>query len=467
MKRSIFMALAVALGCLVATPPALAALVARYTFDDADVIGTSVIDVVGGHNGFLIGSNAETGVPGVLGEALRLPNDDGNSFVRIPASVNPAPSGNSPRTFTTWFSQEAIGSENKIFGYGLNGPRAFEISLEGGGIRLRYGVGNVTWTTPLDFVGADAGFHHLAVRVPDGAFDYLDVDVFVNGIELSGVPTGGNPGGTFLNTGGGATTELFIGTTPIFDRSGDYIGLVDDFRIYDHALSDAEICALGCGSGEPDSLVLEVDPLTGAAAIRNPTDAAINFDYYEITSGQASIADASWIALEDQANAEFPSGGGTGNGWERFGSGTAQRIAEARLIGSSEVGVDDWVGLGPVLDPTKPQDLEFTYRDGDFFRTGEVEYVASNGVEGDYNRDGVVDILDYTLWRDNLNKTLVLPNDATPGVISGSDYAAWKANFGVAGSASLATQATPEPGAGFLALVAMAPWLGRRRLRRG
>ncbi|HVT26955.1 MAG TPA: SUMF1/EgtB/PvdO family nonheme iron enzyme [Lacipirellulaceae bacterium] len=71
------------------------------------------------------------------------------------------------------------------------------------------------------------------------------------------------------------------------------------------------------------------------------------------------------------------------------------------------------------------------------------------GVPGDYNADNVVDAADYILWRENLNQSVTLPNDSTPGNVAQADYDVWRSHFGQAspgsGSGSLLTSAVPEP----------------------
>ncbi len=61
---------------------------------------------------------------------------------------------------------------------------------------------------------------------------------------------------------------------------------------------------------------------------------------------------------------------------------------------------------------------------------------AAAGLPGDYNNDGLVNLADYTVWRDNLGSTAALANDNTPGVDS-TDYTVWKNNFGAVRRASL------------------------------
>jgi hypothetical protein len=81
------------------------------------------------------------------------------------------------------------------------------------------------------------------------------------------------------------------------------------------------------------------------------------------------------------------------------------------------------------------------------------------GILGDYNGNGAVDAADYVLWRDNLNMSVTLPNDETPGMVTQDDYTVWRANFGastVSGTtAALASQTVPEPGSIALFTIAL------------
>jgi hypothetical protein len=56
-------------------------------------------------------------------------------------------------------------------------------------------------------------------------------------------------------------------------------------------------------------------------------------------------------------------------------------------------------------------------------------------LEGDYNNDGVVNAIDYVVWRDNLGSSTPLPNDPIGGgggggPVNGSQYTQWAENFG-------------------------------------
>ena len=78
------------------------------------------------------------------------------------------------------------------------------------------------------------------------------------------------------------------------------------------------------------------------------------------------------------------------------------------------------------------------------------------GVLGDYNQNGVVDLADYTVWRDALGQTgegLVADGDFS-GIVDMGDYQVWKDNFGVtASNANLLTAPIPEPATAVLLIM--------------
>jgi hypothetical protein len=86
-------------------------------------------------------------------------------------------------------------------------------------------------------------------------------------------------------------------------------------------------------------------------------------------------------------------------------------------------------------------------------------FESSTGTPGDYNADGTVDASDYIVWRDAVNSSVILPNDATPGAVDSSDYDVWRAHFGLtlAGGMAVTGAATvPEPHTtGLLCVVAV------------
>jgi hypothetical protein len=70
----------------------------------------------------------------------------------------------------------------------------------------------------------------------------------------------------------------------------------------------------------------------------------------------------------------------------------------------------------------------------------------------DYNRNGIVDAADYTVWRDAFGSTANLAADGNAnGMIDDGDYGVWESQFGMtvpgfgAGSGAFAGAAVPEP----------------------
>jgi hypothetical protein len=88
------------------------------------------------------------------------------------------------------------------------------------------------------------------------------------------------------------------------------------------------------------------------------------------------------------------------------------------------------------------------------------------GVAGDYNANGTVDAADYVLWRDNLNASVMLPNDTTPGLVQQDDFIVWRANFGrssgAGAGADIASRGVPEPASLLLSAIVLLFLTGAR-----
>ncbi|MFN3165544.1 MAG: LamG-like jellyroll fold domain-containing protein [Phycisphaeraceae bacterium] len=251
-----------------------AVLTHYYSFDDVDIVGSSgAADGVGSANalptGALGGANITTGQPGILGQAYRFVRDDtgsaGNNTTPGDASdfentlrlaAGSVPAGNAPRTIALWFNFGGGAGQNKLFGYGSPNTdndgttgEALDIGLEGGGIRLRNFNGNITYGSGLDFApgGADAGWHHLALRVNPGASTFADIELFLDGTPLAPADAGD---ADLNDTLAIADSAFGIGNIGYdhFLLNG-FTGLIDELRIYDHAVSNAEIVQLALPPG--------------------------------------------------------------------------------------------------------------------------------------------------------------------------------------------------------------------------
>ena len=103
-------------------------------------------------------------------------------------------------------------------------------------------------------------------------------------------------------------------------------------------------------------------------------------------------------------------------------------------------------------------------------------FVIRDGLLGDYDLDGDVDLADFTVWKQSLNSSVATPGYFADGNNSGgvdaADFTVWRDNFGASivsaiGSGGLAGgNAVPEPSSWLLFLLGLLPahrLLGRWR----
>ena len=185
----------------------------------------------------------------------------------------------------------------------------------------------------------------------------------------------------------------------------------------------------------------------------------VTIDYIEITSPDAGADGGSLNAVGFTgigADASYPLGDGSGNGWEVATGSSDTSIIESFLTGDSSIPINTEIDLGSGFVPGGEEDLVFSYHkigEADLI-VGNVEYITVAGLQGDFNDDGQVDAADYTVWRDNegLDDSVLNGNGDNSGTVDAADYTIWVSNFGNSSSASSAS-AVPEPTA--LALVAL------------
>ncbi|MDQ8191561.1 sulfatase-like hydrolase/transferase [Roseibacillus persicicus] len=230
----------------------------HYSFDDATVSGSSLTDLSpNNHTGTLVSSASAPTISqsGLFEQSFGFAaDDDPDGIVTIPSGV--VPSGTSARTFSLWFNQSSSTGQSKLFGYGAGSAgRAFDVGLEGGGIRLRHFGGFITYGSNYDFDGTDAGWHHVAVRVNADASTFADVDVFLDGSLLT--PQAGGATAVTLDT---AAALFAIGSSTTPGAAFGFDGLIDEFRIYDSAIGGRNIAELAEAPPRPTILTFEATP---------------------------------------------------------------------------------------------------------------------------------------------------------------------------------------------------------------
>ena len=256
MTRQVLCRLAIAALMLAATTThADASLIGHWTLDDGS--GNVVADSSGNsRNG---NRNSGTWItsapPAKVGGALQFNDSGGGVSVNMGSGV--LPDGNAERTITAWVNSDQF-QDGKFLGYGSTGGGVtFDWTVEGSGVWLRHGGGQVKW----DLGHSLSTMRHVAIVVPTGATNVGDVKLYVDGSEetISTINTNST-----LNTG--VATSFYIGrgmSPATFD------GIVDDVQFYDTALSDSDIAWLhdnpgavmggGGGGGHVPAVILDTD----------------------------------------------------------------------------------------------------------------------------------------------------------------------------------------------------------------
>lgn len=184
-----------------------------------------------------------------------------------------------------------------------------------------------------------------------------------------------------------------------------------------------------------NTLELLVDPSTGQARIVNPTPFNLQMDAYSIVSLAGSLNPSGWQSLDDAGQP----------GWDEATNSSSKHLSEMNLTGSRSITKEQQgapIALGNLFGGGA-QDLQFTF------------HAAAGAAPGDYNEDGIVNLADYTVWRDNVGAPAgTLPNDSDGGEIGSAQYLTWKANFGESAGGTFQTYT------GVVRYVSLAPLLG-------
>ncbi|WP_127819290.1 family 43 glycosylhydrolase [Microbacterium sp. CPCC 204701] len=221
-------------GAVVAAQPAAAAaqLVAHYPLDET--AGTIAVDASGsGRDGTYVGSPALTGAAGVrldgADDYVDLPDDllAGLSSITVSAEVLVRAAQATPYFIYGFGNTDASGVGN---GYLYSTGNSYKTSIATG-----------TWTTEQT---ANSGAN-LEREVWKTITYTLDDATDTARIYLDGIQVGENTGVTITpgSIGGGVTTANYLGRS-VYDADRRLAGSLRDVRIYDSALTAAEVTAL-------------------------------------------------------------------------------------------------------------------------------------------------------------------------------------------------------------------------------
>ena len=236
-----------------------AALVGHWTFNN----GTADDSSGSGNNGTLLGTplpEFSSDVPSQLGggQSLSLIGDDQHLEQRVEVPTSSSLDIAGAMTLAAWVNPtgagwDAILAKSPLDGSSPNHAGSFEFRIENGGRRLQFlhQQGGFDDTVGYSSTGTvnSGSWSHVAVTVVDGA----EVNFYINGALAGTAAHGGNFG--FFTT-----SPLYIGNRGDFASLGTpFDGLIDDVRVYNEALTAAQIQDL---FGPP----LEVHP--GIAGVR-------------------------------------------------------------------------------------------------------------------------------------------------------------------------------------------------------
>jgi hypothetical protein len=173
-------------------------------------------------------------VPGKIGNAVELSGN--GEYVDLPDGIV---SGLHDFTISAWVNPSANSAWSRVFDFGTGTSDYMFLTLSAGGGPLRFAITtsgngaeqqiNAPGTLPLNT------WSHVAVTLSGNT----------GTLYVNGQPVGTNTNMTLTPAALGATSNNWIGRSQFADPF--LAATVDDFQIYDHALSAADIAALAGG----------------------------------------------------------------------------------------------------------------------------------------------------------------------------------------------------------------------------
>jgi hypothetical protein len=220
---------------LLGVAQAQAGLVLHYKFDETS--GTTVADSSGsGNTGTLTNMTGSEWTTGSVGGGLSFDGTD--DYVQ--AIGYKGVTGRNARSIALWIKTST--PSRGLYDWGsTTGPGENAGRFAGGLLIAEYMNGN-KW--PHTETVIDGQWHHMVVTLPLNGI-ISDTLAYVDGVEA--VPNTSGQAGT-VNTV--SAQDVIVGAR--FNSTTYFQGEIDDFRIYDHALSASEVSALYSGGGAPE-----------------------------------------------------------------------------------------------------------------------------------------------------------------------------------------------------------------------
>jgi hypothetical protein len=219
------------------------------------------------------------------------------------------------------------------------------------------------------------------------------------------------------------------------------------------AICAEQSCAVGA------TLHAQLYPHTGEVRLRNKSTTPISLVFYSINStGNALNSSPSvWKSIENFYDVSGDGFIDPNDDWVII-SALSTQLTEGVFIGDGgSLAAQRSVSLGQIWNPNAPNpNLTFEAREAN---EQPITVVTELTVSGDYFVDGVVNQLDYGVWRQSFDSTTTLDADGNlDGIVNAADYIIWRNNLGLQASMvsqgaalpSLSPAAVPEPNAAVL-----------------
>ena len=267
---------------------------AGMNIGDQVVIGSGGTTDVATIKDIPAGGAAGPRVAGQLGKAVRL--SGGGEYVNLPTGIV---SGLSDFTVSAWVNPASTDTWSRIFDFGTGTTVNMFMTVNAGGAGLRFAI-----TT-----GGGGGEQQLTGggQLPLNTWSHVAVTLAgtTGTLYLNGAAVATNPNMTLHPSTLGSTNQNWIGRSQYPDPFLN--ATVDDFNIYDLALSPDEVVALAAGErGAGDVADYEFDETGGAPALDtsgNGRNATI------VSPGAAAAANTPlWQPLPDGPVIAIPAG---------------------------------------------------------------------------------------------------------------------------------------------------------------
>lgn len=246
-----------------------------------------------------------TRVPGQdgFGNAVQLNGPEPNQYVELPDGIV---NGRTDFTIAAWVNRATTGGQTwaRVFDFGTGTNTNMFLTVNAGGAGLRFAI-----TT------GGGGAEQRITAAPQLPTGWQHVAVTLSGttgtLYLNGVPVGTNDNMTLNPSSLGNTTNNWIGRSQYPDPMLN--GTVDEFQIYDRALSEAEVQSLlgspggSTGGGNVASYSFdEADGTTALDSSGNGRDATVVTPLVGESPGhvfkQRNVARNELIPWKDQQN---------------------------------------------------------------------------------------------------------------------------------------------------------------------